>query len=138
MSTLGLDVIPSSELRHKVTLRHIESSGTQDDYGQYQQVTQDYTDKCHFEFHTFDDESQRVKNKEFILNYDILLVMPPTSKIRQGDQIMRVKTHNNESVFEDDGGNNPMAVVRVFKIAADAGVHHIEAYCAFHNPQFNA
>lgn len=138
MSNSGLLVIPVSELRHKARLRHIESSGTQDGFGHYQQVTADYTDRCHIEFDVFHDESERVKNKEFVLRYDLMLILLPSSKIRQGDQIMWVKAHNGEVVFQDDGGSNPMTVHRLRKITADEGVHHIEAYCNFHHPQINA
>lgn len=138
MSNSGFLTIPVEELRHRVRVRHITGSGTQDDFGQYQQTTQDYTDKCHIEFDVYNDESERVKNKEFVLRYDLLIILLPTSLIRQGDQIMWVKTKNNEVVYQDDGGHNPMTVDRLRKITADEGVHHIEAYCQFHNPQINA
>lgn len=136
-SNLGLNTIPASELRHRVRIRHIASSGTQDAYGHYQQQTNDYTDKCHIEFDVFTDESERVKNKEFVLKYDLLLMLLPSSLIRQGDQILWVKAKNGETVFQDDGGHNPMTVKRLRKITADQGVHHIEAYCDFHHPQIN-
>lgn len=134
-----LDIIPAEELRQTVTIRHISAEGTQDDFGHYQNTTVDVPNqKCHFEYHTFDDESERVKNKEFILEYDSLLVMLPNASATQGDLILNIKANDGTVIYEDDSGNNPMTIVRVFKIAAEEGVHHLEVYCKFHNPQFNA
>lgn len=132
----SLNSIPLSELKHRVTIRHITGSGTQDDYGQYVPTTSDVIENCHFEFHTYNDESERVKNKEFVLDYDLLLVLPNTSIVRQGDQIMLLTDKSGSTIFEDTEGN-PMSVKRVFKIPADNGIHHVEAYCTFHLPQFN-
>lgn len=134
---LGLNSIPAKRLRHWVTIRHVTSEGTQDEFGQYQQQTSDSRQKCHFEFHTYNDESERVKNKEFVLEYDLLLLLLPTSNITQGDQITLLTDKNNVTIFEHEEGN-PMSVTRVFKIPTREGVHHIEAYCKFHHPQLNA
>jgi len=132
----GLNTIPADELKHKVTVRHITADGTQDGFGQYVPTTEDHIENCHFEFHIFNDESERVKNKEYIVDYDLLLILLPTASVRQGDKIMLLADSDGNAIFEDEEGN-PMTITRVFKIAANKGVHHIEAYCKFHLPQFN-
>lgn len=133
---MSLNSIPLSELKHRVTIRHITADGTQDDYGQYVPTTSDFIENCHFEFHTYNDESERVKNKEFVLDYDLLLILPSNSVARQGDQIRLVTAKSGDTIFLHQD-SNPMAIKRVFKIPADNGIHHVEAYCNFHHPQFN-
>jgi len=133
----GLHVIPANELRHTVTVRHITDSGTQDGFGQYDQVTEDTIEKCHVESGVFQKETKRVKNKEYIVDYDFFLMLLPSANIRQSDQIMKIQTNNGEIVFEDDGGANPMIVNNVVKIPADRGIHHIEASCTFRNPNIS-
>ena len=127
-------VIPAKYLRHNVVIRHITDASSQDDFGQFISETDDVTEICHFEDTTFQKETKRTKNKEYILDYDVFIMLLPNAQIRQSDQIMSVTTKNGEEVYEDDGGNNPMIVQRVLKIPARQGIHHIEAYCKFRNP----
>ena len=131
----GIRTILATELPHKVTIRNRVADGLQDEYGTYTYTSTDVESPCRFEFQDVSKVSHRTKDQEFVAQHFLQLYMFPSAKVNKNDQIVQVKTKNGEVVFTDDNGANPLMIQEIVRIPLDDGIHHLEVYCDFRNPQ---